>query len=150
MRRRSWGRLVAAFSPLPWTAFSAVVGVWATAEAVAALAHSRLHVQVSSNVVEPEALLLVGIGFLVAFVAMLGVTILALLDRRGRLWTVELVALLTVWAGGLWAVHRSSLGAAVFLLAFSGLFFATAVAAVMVVSRPSEVVPAEPGKGSSP
>jgi len=149
VKRRPLGRLVMALVPLPWTAFYAVVGGWATAKAVAALIDGRSRVQVSSSVVDPEALLLVGIGFLVAFAAMLGVTVLVLLGRRGRLWTVELVALLAVWAGGLWAVYRTSLGAAVFLLAFFGLFFATAVAAVMVVSRPPEVVPAQPGDDES-
>jgi len=149
VKRRPLGRLVMALVPLPWTAFYAVVGAWATAKALSALADGRLRVQVSSDVVEPGALLLVGIGFLVAFAAMLGVTVLVLLERRGRLWTVELVALLAVWAGGLWAVYRTSLGAAVFLLAFFGLFFATAVAAVMVVSRPPEVIPAKAGKGAS-
>lgn len=149
MRRRPLGRLVMALAPLPWTAFYAIVGGWATVKALGALIDGRIHVQVSSDVVEPEALLLVGLGFLVAFVAMLGVTVLVLLERRGRLWTLELVVLLAVWAGGLWAVYRSSLGAAVFLLAFFGLFFATAVAAVMVVSRPPEVVQAGSGKGTS-
>lgn len=148
MKRRPLGRLVMALVPLPWTAFYAVVGGWATAKALAALSGGRAHVQVSSDVVEPGALLMVGLGFLVAFVAMLGVTILVLLERRGRLWTVELVVLLAVWALGLWAVYRTSLGAVVFLLAFFGLFFATAVAAVMVISRPPEVIPARPDKGT--
>ncbi|HSL96282.1 MAG TPA: hypothetical protein VLA35_10265 [Thermoleophilia bacterium] len=149
MKRRPLGRLVMALVPLPWTAFYAVVGGWATAEGLAALIDGRARVQVSSSVVEPSALLLVGIGFLVAFAAMLGVTVLVLLERRGRLWTLELVVLLAVWAGGLWAIYRSSLGAPAFLLAFFGLFFATAVAAVMVVSRPPEVIEAGPGKSTS-
>lgn len=149
MKRRPLGRLVMALVPLPWTAFYAVVGGWAAAKGLAALIDGRAHVQVSSSVVEPSALLLVGIGFLVAFAAMLGVTVLVLLERRGRLWTLELVVLLAVWAGGLWAIYRSSLGAPAFLLAFFGLFFATAVAAVMVVSRPPEVIEAQPGQGKS-
>jgi len=149
VKRRPLGRLVMALVPLPWTAFYAVVGGWATAKGLAALIDGRAHVQVSSSVVEPSALLLVGIGFLVAFAAMLGVTVLVLLERRGRLWTLELVVLLAVWAGGLWAIYRSSLGAPAFLLAFFGLFFATAVAAVMVVSRPPEVIEAQPSKGKS-
>jgi hypothetical protein len=149
MKRRPLTRLLVALAPLPWTAFYAVVGGWATAKAIIALVRDQAHVQISSSLVEPGPLLLVGIGFLVAFVAMLGVTVFVLLDRRGRLWTLDLVLLLAVWAGAVWAVSRTELGAGGFLLAFAGLFFATAVAAVMVVSRPPKVIQAQPDKGKS-
>jgi hypothetical protein len=149
MKRRSLGRLLTALAPLPWTAFYAVVGAWATAKAIIALVRDQAHVQISSSLVDPGPLLLVGVGFLVAFVAMLGVTTLVLLDRHGRLWTLDLLLLLAVWAAAALAVHQTSLGALAFILAFAGLFFATAIAAVMVVSRPPEVIEAQPGKGKS-
>ncbi len=149
MRRRPLGRLVLALVPLPWTAFYAVLGGWFIAKALPAVIDGDSRVPIRGDAVDSTGLLVIGLGFLVAFVAMVGVTVLVLLDRRGRLWTVELVALLAVWAGGLWLFYRTSLGASGFLLVFFGLFFATAVAAVMVVSRPPEVVTAKPGKGSS-
>jgi hypothetical protein len=149
MKRRPLARLVLALVPLPWTAFYAVVGAWATARALLAFTRGQGHVQVSTSLVEPGPMLLVGVSFLVAFVAMLGVTALLLLDRRGSLWTLDLVLLLAVWAGGLWGVYQSDLGAATFVLAFAGLFIATAIAAVRVVSPPAEVIPAQPGTGES-
>ncbi len=149
MKRRPLGRLLTALAPLPWTAFYAVVGGWATARAIIALVRDQAHVAVSSSLVDPGPLLLVGIGFLVAFAATLGVTVLVLLGRRGRLWTLDLLLLLAVWAAAAFAIHRTDLGALTFVLAFAGLFFATAVAAVMVVSPAPEVIEAQPGKGKS-
>ncbi|MBN2205611.1 MAG: hypothetical protein JW767_11375 [Thermoleophilia bacterium] len=149
MKRRPLGRLVMALVPLPWTAFYAVMGGWFVAKALPAVIGGDSRVPIRGDAVASNGVLLVGIGFLVAFAATLGVTVLVLLERRGRLWTLELVVLLAVWAGGLWAIYRSSLGAPAFLLVFFGLFFATAVAAVMVVSRPPEVIEAGPGKSTS-
>jgi hypothetical protein len=142
MMGRTGLRLLFALALVPWTVFYGVTGVWATAAAGTAFAREDAVVLIGATHADPGILLAIGIVFLVGFVATLTATVLLAAGYRGRLWQLLLAVLILLSVVALWAGLRTHLGLGAGVAAFAGLFLATGLAVVMVLSRPPRVVPA--------
>jgi hypothetical protein len=128
--------------PLPWAAFYGISGIWAVLRAALALSDGQSLVFIGEGHVSPVSLLIVGVAFIVGFLAMVMVSVLVLLGHRGRLWPAELALLLVVSVVAVWAAVRTGLGLGPFLVAFGGLLYSDVLAVVMLRARRPHVVPA--------
>jgi hypothetical protein len=137
-------RLLAAVLTLPWLLGYGVLGAWAVALALRALADGTAKVGAGYvHPVRPGALLVVGILLLVAFATLLATALLVLWgSRRGGRWLAVAVVAWMLTAGAVWAALAGGLSLGLWLLYFFGLAYA-AVLATVTAAR----VTRGPGRG---